>query len=593
VRATVRPQSGDDRARIQQAIDAVSKRAPDANGFRGAVLLEKGTYQVDGTLYIRKSGVVLRGRGQCKSCTTLVATRRKKHDLIRVEGKGEGVAQVGKTKRTITSSYVPVGSRKLQLDGQGKALPFRVGDSIAVVRTPNQRWIDELSMGRWGWKPSSYVITHERTVTAVKGNTLWVDIPFVDTIERKYGGGHVYLASVAGRIERCGVEDLRLVSEHASSRDENHAWNGVVLSRVKDGWVRRVSVVHFAYSAVTVDRTSAFNTVEEVAMLDPVSQITGGRRYSFNVGHRGAIGTLFQRCYSRGGRHNFVTSARVAGPNVWLDSVAEKNYSDDGPHHRWSTGLLFDNTKGDELNVKNRESSGTGHGWAGAQTMFWNCRYRSMICDAPRGAMNWVVGSTGRKLASSRSPYEAFGWWESHDKPVKPRSLYLQQLQDRRGAKAVAAVTIPAQRGSSIDRAISLWAGKDRLAKTNLCASGVRGGNICCAASCGKCGGSGCSGRPGGASKCCAGSIRDAQRSCAEFEPPCLIPDGFETPEPKPVDPCADGILNGNACCAASCGKCGGSGCGGRPGGAQSCCTGAIRDANRSCDRYPPPCVVH
>ena len=32
-------------------------------------------------------------------------------------------------------------------------------------------------------------------------------------------------------------------------------------------------------------------------------------------------------------------------------------------------------------------------------------------------------------------------------------------------------------------------------------------GSLCCARSCGTCGGSGCSSRPGGKTKCCAGEI--------------------------------------------------------------------------------------
>uniref|UniRef100_A0A7S0FVJ3 Uncharacterized protein n=1 Tax=Pyrodinium bahamense TaxID=73915 RepID=A0A7S0FVJ3_9DINO len=45
---------------------------------------------------------------------------------------------------------------------------------------------------------------------------------------------------------------------------------------------------------------------------------------------------------------------------------------------------------------------------------------------------------------------------------------------------------------------------------------------------------------------------------------------------------CSNGILNGKACCAASCGTCGGSGCGGRPGGGAKCCTGRI-NGGRAC----------
>ena len=43
-RIVLGPEGGAHRQRIQAAIDAVSAMAPDANGFRGAVLLRPGEY---------------------------------------------------------------------------------------------------------------------------------------------------------------------------------------------------------------------------------------------------------------------------------------------------------------------------------------------------------------------------------------------------------------------------------------------------------------------------------------------------------------------------------------------------------------------
>ncbi len=67
---------------IQAAIDRVSALTPDANGFRGAVLLKKGVYLVEGSLYIRASGVVLRGEGNGVDGTVLNATQKSQHTLI-------------------------------------------------------------------------------------------------------------------------------------------------------------------------------------------------------------------------------------------------------------------------------------------------------------------------------------------------------------------------------------------------------------------------------------------------------------------------------------------------------------------------------
>jgi hypothetical protein len=60
---TVEPGDGDDSARIQAAIDMVAARTIGSDGFRGAVELARGTYEVGTTLSISKSGIVLRGTG--------------------------------------------------------------------------------------------------------------------------------------------------------------------------------------------------------------------------------------------------------------------------------------------------------------------------------------------------------------------------------------------------------------------------------------------------------------------------------------------------------------------------------------------------
>ena len=63
VRVIVPVVKGDATLRIQSALDYVASLPIDANGFRGAVLLQKGSYEVFGQLRINASGVVLRGSG--------------------------------------------------------------------------------------------------------------------------------------------------------------------------------------------------------------------------------------------------------------------------------------------------------------------------------------------------------------------------------------------------------------------------------------------------------------------------------------------------------------------------------------------------
>ena len=60
-------------------------------------------------------------------------------------------------------------------------------------------------------------------------------------------------------------------------------------------------------------------------------------------------------CQSTEGRHDYVTGARVCGPNVFYNCTAFQTYADIGPHHRWAVGTLYDNIITDgEINVQDR-----------------------------------------------------------------------------------------------------------------------------------------------------------------------------------------------------------------------------------------------
>src|SRR5690606_12280538 len=97
--------------------------------------------------------------------------------------------------------------------------------------------------------------------------------------------------------KNCGVENLRMASQYTSTTDENHGWEAIKIRMAEHSWVRKVTAQYFGMTCVTILKNSVFNTVEDCAMLDPKSKITGGRRYSFNVSN-GSF-NLFQRCYTR------------------------------------------------------------------------------------------------------------------------------------------------------------------------------------------------------------------------------------------------------------------------------------------------------
>jgi hypothetical protein len=459
---TIYPGTGDDTALIQAAINTASARTPDGNGFRGAVLLKAGRYQVASTLNITASGVVLRGEGQDTLGTVLEATTHADYDVIVV---GSGTATYGAqsgTIRTITTSYVPVGATSFAV---ASATGYAVGNPVIVQRTPNQFWIDDLVMGglETPWTTDSYDIEHERIITGINGNTITVNIPLVDVIQTLYGGGRIYKPNTIPRINKCGIENLRIESCYASDTDELHPWDAIVLKYLEDGWVCDVTAQYFAYSCVSASSYARYITIEDCAFIDPKSIIDGGRRYSFNL-EETATRIFFQRCFSQDSRHDFVSGSRTRGPNVFVDCYANRSNADTGPHHRWATGILFDNVfSSEQLSVENRLNLGSGHGWSGANIVFWNCQAPVQVCDSPKGAMNFAIGSVAVKTEGGQVPAEPFGWWESLGTPVSPRSLYFQQLIDRLGQTAFENVTIPKQRTQRIWSDLLAWQGNGTL----------------------------------------------------------------------------------------------------------------------------------
>ena len=458
VKVTIEPQGGDMHQIIQNAINSVSAMPLDENGFRGAVLLLPGIYEVSNSIVIETDGVILRGSGQSRTGTIIYATKKSQHEVIGLYGKSNDIVEDALTKQLITTPYVAVGKMGFTV---ANASGFKVGDTISVRKTPNQKWIDDLDVGQYGWTTRDYAIQHERIITGIDGDSITINIPIVDVIEEQFGGGYIAKAKT-DRLSHCGVENLWIRSYYAHDEDEDHAWDAILLYRVQNSWVKNVTAEHMGYSCVKFKRHSSYNTVQDCAAIDHKSQIAGSRRYSFVV--EGGLANLIQRCYTREGRHDFVVQAQVTGPNVFLDCYGENCHADIGPHHRWATGNLFDNIIGQEIRVQNRGDAGTGHGWAGAQTMFWYCHAHKIKVESPLGAMNWGVACSGKYM-------EGDGFHELWEKTPTPRSLYIQQLKDRLGQEAVNDIVIPEQLEGQIHDLLKEWRGEGSLVKEEIASS--------------------------------------------------------------------------------------------------------------------------
>lgn len=434
------PADGSDAmAMIQNALDRVETP--------GAVLLKKGRYNISGTLKITRSGVVLRGEG---TDTHLYSTATTQIScLIQV---GSSASPTYKVSSRITDSYVPAGRFWVSVENPAY---FSVGQTVFVNRPATEAWLDAIHMREIAqnsdgsvvqWDVNSYNLYWERKIVAIEGKKLFFDNPIVMSIgPGVFGSGSVYAGSWP-RISECGVENMLLNTRFDDSKvsgndyiDEDHCWSGINVLSAEHSWVQDITTWHFGYACVNLSKGSKNISVLRCKHYAPVSQVTGSRRYAFNMG--GCQQSLFADCLCDDDRHEYVCGARVPGPNVFLRCKATNSRSEAGPHHRWSSGILFDNVVASgAINIHDRAGYGTGHGWTSANVVLYNCEGSSIVCQSPwASAVNWSIGSVGTRKNSARTYSDNLGprpdgIWISPGKHVSPVSLFEDQLARRHAA---------------------------------------------------------------------------------------------------------------------------------------------------------------
>ena len=453
VRATLSPIDGDNTSHIQDAIDAVSAMDADSEGFRGAVLLEAGRYPVSGQLFVHTSGVVLRGIGDgrdTRDTTVIYGTGDVPHqrDLI-VMGGGEETrwrGEVPGTREDITTSFVQVGSRTFAVaNGSG----YAVGDNIIIVHPCSAEWLAAIdgggTAGDANWSVNQYPILYNRYITAIDDDEITIDAPVYNHLDRSLAQSYIYEYDREGLVTNVGIENLNVQIESLGGNDENHAWNAVQFTQVEDAWARNATVSGFGLSGIRTGTASRISVVN-VHSIDPVSELTGARQYNFNS-YRNSNGILFDNCYARNGRHHYISNGTSTSSGmVVLRSISENPASTSEGHRHWSTGMLFDNlidigtfpSSVRTMGFNNRGDFGTGHGWAAAHSVMWNCEAdrpgadAAIIIEQPPTAQNYAIGCDGN--FSTDGPFnQPVGFIEgaNNDDQLIPISLYEAQLLHR------------------------------------------------------------------------------------------------------------------------------------------------------------------
>jgi PKD repeat protein len=455
VRQTITPIEGDNTTHIQAAIDAVSALDQDSDGFRGAVLLEAGRYSVSGQIFIHTDGVVLRGIGDgrdTQDSTVIFGTGNipNQRDLIVIGGGSETrwADDVPDTRQDITSDFVQIGSRSMDVEDGST---YNVGDNIIIFHPCTAEWLAAIDGGGTdddaSWSVGQYPIVYNRYITDISENTITVDAPVYNHLDRNLAQSFVYVYGREGLVTNVGIEDLNVQIESLGGSDENHIWNSIQFTQVEDAWVRNVTVSGFGLSGIRTSTASRISVIN-VHSVDPVAEVTGARMYNFNT-YRNSNGILFDNCYARNGRHHYVSNGTsTASGVVVLRSVSEHPKSTSEGHRHWSTGMLFDNlldigtfpSSINTLAFYNRGDAGTGHGWSAAHSVMWNCEAdrpgtdAGIIIEQPPTAQNYAIGCKGN--LTREGPFnQPRGYIEGANNPDQliPVSLYEAQLLDRTG----------------------------------------------------------------------------------------------------------------------------------------------------------------
>jgi hypothetical protein len=467
---TISPVIGDNTAHINSALFEVALTPIDSNGYRGALLLSAGEYEVAGTIRITFDGVVLRGEGDGNdpSINTIlkaVGNTPVKRTVL-VAGGGSSTKwsdKVPGTTSDIISDSVMVGDRSFRVENSSL---FSVGDNIVIYHPCTQSWLTEIDSGGtfWyllgaepgvdvPWAVGEQPILFNRYITDIAGDTITIDAPVFNHLIRDLSQSYIYKYSRSGIRTHIGIEDIRIDIETQSNIDENHAWNAIDLYQIEDAWVRNCTLMHFGLSGIRTN-TAIRITIENCQAIDPVSVIEGGKRYNFNVYNASQL-ILFKNCHASNGRHHYVSNGTSwTSGCVFVDCTSAGAFASSEGHRRWSTGLLFDNLieldgprQGFNprlLGLYNRGYFGTSHGWSSAHSVAWACDVAEgdLIVQKPPTAQNYAIGCFGN--VTGISPPASFpvpeGYIEGTNQPgLEPRSLYYAQLEERLGIPVAIA----------------------------------------------------------------------------------------------------------------------------------------------------------
>ena len=314
---TVSPIAGDDTANIQAAINAVSAMPLQANGYRGAVLLTAGDYDIATQLNINASGVVLRGVGRETTGTVLHARGTTQRALIQIIGSGSQ-SLTGSIYNMI-DKVVPAGANSFRLNSTAG---LAVGQTVRVERPGTQAWINAIGMNDPpGERPR---LGAERIQSPLRphhhADRRQPRVPrcAAGHVVRRRNSAAARCSATPGRAgfktsasRTCGPNPISTRPKRAAPTSSTRTTPG----HSSPPTSRKTSGFATAWRSILATRPHLANdeskwvTVDNVINEEPVSIVTGSRRYTFDLDGQMGFVTNSQ---SDKGRHDFVNNGAAA-----------------------------------------------------------------------------------------------------------------------------------------------------------------------------------------------------------------------------------------------------------------------------------------
>ena len=322
--------TADSTSAIQAALDDVG----DLGG--GTVLLPAGTYYVappsgdNAALRLRHDGVVLQGAGRDATYVVNTATDMRSKQVIRVGPDG---GRSWTSDGSIVSALVSDAEARDTVVSVDDSSLFAPNDLVVVRSTATTDWIADHDMtGEWT-TGSLGGPTFLRRVVAISGDDLTLDIPLRYPLLTR-DDARVVLAGT--HLSEVGLQDFSLgmvqhpgtsgwgdndYSSSGTSAYDVHASDAIVVNRVVDGWILRVSSfqpaanndpIHILSDGIVLSQARSV-TVQDAVFSYPQYEGGGGNGYGFVL--QGGDNLLLD-CSTVSTRHGFSWKKPWASGNV-------------------------------------------------------------------------------------------------------------------------------------------------------------------------------------------------------------------------------------------------------------------------------------